>query len=110
MRSFYDDTDSDAGLLDLFGAPNKTMTPDISVMKAENLISETSLARSSGFGFSEVMSGFIHVDNGLIGDKKEDYESAANTGKALCEAARLFLSIKAWNTETSKYCKTNCQL
>lgn len=79
------------------------MQAEIDVIKAENLILETSVAKSSGIGFSEVMSGFIHVADDLDGDKKEDYEIAANTGKSLCEAARFLLSVKTWNTETSEY-------
>jgi hypothetical protein len=46
------------------------------------------------------MSGYIHVGDGLEGDKIEDYQTAAKTARSLCEEARFFLSVKAWDTET----------
>ncbi len=91
------------GIIDLFGTPeHKPSNPDVSIIKAENLISETRAAKVNGFGFSEVMSGFIHVADHMSGGKKEDFEVAAKAARGLCQAARFFLSVKAWNTDTSK--------
>jgi hypothetical protein len=48
------------------------------------------------------MSGYIHVGAGLDRDAIEDYETAAKTARGLCEEARFFLSVKAWDTEKSE--------
>ncbi len=56
----------------------------------------------SGVSFSEIMSGHIHVGTNIIGNRKEDFELAARTARGLCEGARFFFSIKAFNTETCK--------
>lgn len=91
--------------LDLFGEPQfpvemrRVTATDLQVAKASALIEETKVSQSSGYGFSEVMSGFIHVAAGLDGDELEDYETASKTAEGLCEAARFFLSVKAWDTQ-----------
>lgn len=72
------------------------------ITRAYHEVERTKAEKADGFGFSEVMSGYIHVGEGVEGDKIEDFETAAKTAKGLCEQARFFLSIKAWNTETSK--------
>lgn len=96
--------------LDLFADPHqyaqesrqleRVDTKDI--FDATRLVEATRAAKANGFGFSEVMSGFIHVGEGIQGDKIEDYETAAKTAKGLCQGARFFLSVKAWDTDTSK--------
>jgi choline dehydrogenase-like flavoprotein len=70
------------------------------IKEATDLVRATRAANANGFGFSEVMSGYIHVGKGLDGDKIEDYQTAAKTARGLCEEARFFLSVKAWDTQT----------
>jgi choline dehydrogenase-like flavoprotein len=97
-------------ILDLFAEPRQyaegRRTPQpadtIGISEATSLVASTKAAKANGFGFSEVMAGFIHVGKGLEGDKISDYETAAKTAKGLCEGARFFLSVKAWDTDTSK--------
>lgn len=96
-------------MLDLFAEPHqyasaKTMlqrNDTTGLREATSLVTKTREAQSNGFGFSEVMSGYVHVGEGIEGCKIEDYQTAAKTAKGLCEEARFFLSVKAWNTETS---------
>lgn len=52
-----------------------------------------------GIGFTEVMSGFIHNNPNLKEDNKETYELAHRVAKSLCESARFFLSVQAFNTK-----------
>ena len=95
-------------ILDLFGEPfqfaegqkvlRRRDTKIIS--EATDLVKTTREAKVNGFGFSEVMSGYIHVGKGLEGDKVEDFDTAARTARGLCEEARFFLSVKAWDIET----------
>ncbi|RDW87272.1 FAD protein [Coleophoma crateriformis] len=103
--------------LDLFGDPQYPLEERVSrnnmdsmktadlddeekkISIAKTLIEETRLTQASGYGFSEIMSGYIHVGDGLVGSKREDYETAAKTARGLCESARFFLSVKAWDTE-----------
>jgi len=54
---------------------------------------------AAGFGFTEVMSGFIHHDESMIGDDRETYELAHRVAKSLCESARFFLSVQAFDTQ-----------
>jgi hypothetical protein len=95
-------------ILDLFAAPHqyKKIIPRRQdterIAEAEMIVKATREAHVSGFGFSEVMSGYIHVDDGLDGEAIEDYETAAKTARGLCEEARFFLSVKAWDTEKSE--------
>jgi choline dehydrogenase-like flavoprotein len=97
-------------ILDLFAAPRQytqaRQTPSRQdterIAEAEKIVKATREAHVSGFGFSEVMSGYIHVGAGLDRDAIEDYETAAKTARGLCEEARFFLSVKAWDTEKSE--------
>jgi hypothetical protein len=96
-------------VLNLFGEPgqyddfdecHKLRRADTArLAKAQSVIERTREAKANGFGFSEVMSGYIHVGDGIEGDMLSDYETAAKTAKGLCEQARFFLSVKAWDTE-----------
>lgn len=63
-----------------------------SVEKAENMITKAIEANCEGFGFTEVMSGYIH-----IGDSIKDFDLACSTARGLCEGARFFLSVNSWN-------------
>ncbi|KAL3427916.1 Cholesterol oxidase 2 [Phlyctema vagabunda] len=92
-------------ILDLFGEPQfpiekrRISTQDTRIIDARSLIEATKASQANGYGFSEVMSGYIHIGDGLVGDKVEDFQTAAKTAQGLCEAARFFLSVKAWDTE-----------
>ncbi|TAQ91395.1 hypothetical protein B7494_g351 [Chlorociboria aeruginascens] len=95
------------GIINLFGEPQHSLekrhleTLDFDtkrVATASALIEDTKLTKSSGFGFSEVMSGFIHVGEHMTGDKEQDFQTAAKAARGLCEASRFFLSVKAWDT------------
>ena len=63
----------------------------------EKLIDVAKDDRTSGIGFTEVMSGFIH-----IGDDIEDFDLATKIARSECEAARFFLSVKSFDTEDCK--------
>jgi hypothetical protein len=96
--------------LDLFGEPQNAPTAqelepdDVEEIQEDRAISDMSaMIRNAkdidagGFGFTEVMSGYIHKGDGMMGDKKETYEIAYRMGKSLCESARFFLSIQSYN-------------
>lgn len=70
------------------------------IATASALVANTKSEKASGFGFTEIMSGYIHYGLGIQGDKLADYETAAKTARGLCEQARFFLSVKAWDTDT----------
>ncbi|EAQ86461.1 hypothetical protein CHGG_07714 [Chaetomium globosum CBS 148.51] len=101
-------------ILDLLGEPQhkpKRMRPShkreqINVLEEQDSISVANkVIRSardvsaSGIGFTEVMSGFIHPDEDLKEDNKDTYELAHRMAKSLCESARFFLSVQAFNTK-----------
>jgi choline dehydrogenase-like flavoprotein len=96
------------GLLDLFAPPGQFDDQSLTLRRANTsriatateLVHETRAMKANGFGFSEVMSGYIHYGEGIQGDKQADFETAAKTARGLCEEARFFLSVKAWDTET----------
>lgn len=98
-------------VLDLFGKPGQfeddfaliQRVNTIGIATATKQIDETSAAEANGIGFSEVMTGYIHVGEGIEGDKIEDFETAAETAEGLCEQSRFFLSVKAWDTMLSKF-------
>ncbi|KAH6699057.1 hypothetical protein BKA61DRAFT_496631 [Leptodontidium sp. MPI-SDFR-AT-0119] len=102
------DLETKNDMLDLFGEPhqyaeNKKVLQrkdTTGIRDATSLVKATREVKANGFGFSEVMSGYIHVGEGIEGDKIEDFETAAKTAKGLCEEARFFLSVKAWDTDT----------
>ena len=101
MQIDYDTSNTQGGgLLDLLGFPKHIQSGDPGIIKAEALIQETKVSKVSGFEFSEVMEGFIHFGRNMTADSPADYEVAARTGRARCESARFFLSVKAWDTTT----------
>jgi hypothetical protein len=59
------------------------------------LIAKARDGNISGIGFTEVMSGFIHIGDDDVGD----FELATRIAESNCEAARFFLSVKSWDTE-----------
>ncbi|KAL1840066.1 hypothetical protein VTJ49DRAFT_842 [Mycothermus thermophilus] len=107
------------GILDLFGEPQHlpmrhqqqqnnslgmVMSQDqdeeqSSLDIAHAVIRDARDLNASGFGFTEVMSGFVHHDTtGLSEDDRETYELAYRVAKSRCESARLFVSVQAFNT------------
>lgn len=104
------DYETKNAILNLFSEPHQyaegrrrlRRSDSTGMTDATSMITTTREAQANGFGFSEVMSGFIHVGDGIEGENIEDYETAAKTAKGLCQAARFFLSVKAWDTDTSK--------
>lgn len=103
-------------ILDLFGEPahhpkrrRRKNEEEMSLQRAEmdsvkdavHVISSADAIKASGFGFTEVMSGFVHHDEvGMKEDKRSTYDLAYRTAKSLCESARFFLSVQAFNTNT----------
>lgn len=101
-------------ILDLFGEPKhqprRTLYPnsddiateradDASINGAEHVIESAAAVKAEGFGFTEVMSGFIHHDEkGMNQDVRATYDLAYRTAQSLCESARFFLSVQAFNT------------
>jgi hypothetical protein len=82
------------GTLNLFGKPKFPVIHDADLEATEKLIAAARDDQTSGIGFTEVMSGFIH-----IGDDVDDFELATKIARSECEAARFFLSVKSWDTE-----------
>lgn len=80
--------------MNLFGKPEFPVLQDADLEATERLIDAAKDDQTSGIGFTEVMSGFIH-----IGDDVEDFDLATKIARSECEAARFFLSVKSWNTE-----------
>lgn len=73
-----------------------------SVDNAESVIDSAAAIQANGFGFTEVMSGFIHHDEtGMKKDSRSTYDLAYRTAQSLCESARFFLSVQAFNTSTT---------
>ncbi|EJT76957.1 cholesterol oxidase [Gaeumannomyces tritici R3-111a-1] len=118
------------GILDLFGQPAhqpravphgpelfkfqqkqsgqhlpRTLTLDErkEVEKAANAINKAQAMRAGGFGFTEVMCGYVHGDPKMKEDCRETYELACRTAKSRCESARFFLSVQAFNTKDMLY-------
>ncbi|KAL1870800.1 hypothetical protein VTK73DRAFT_2429 [Phialemonium thermophilum] len=105
-------SEEENGILDLFGEPrhkpdfdDQSVTADgeeeedRSIMTATAVISEAAIFKATGFGFTEVMSGFIHYDPNMKEDNRATYELAYRIAKSLCESARFFLSVQAFNTK-----------
>lgn len=85
------------GTLNLFGKPRFPVIDDAGTEATEKLIDVAKDDQTSGIGFTEVMSGFIH-----IGDDVKDFDLAAKIARSECEAARFFLSVKSFDTEDCK--------
>lgn len=96
--------------LNLFGEPKhipeafmdaSSDDESYSIMTATDTIDRAMAVRASGFGFTEVMSGYIHYDELMKEDEREIYELANRTARRLCESARFFLSVQAYNTKVT---------
>ncbi|KAI1438703.1 glucose-methanol-choline oxidoreductase [Xylaria sp. CBS 124048] len=109
------------GILDLFGSPRyakhggRTSRLELERLKLEEQEEEQGIYHAhksiasarrmndGGFSFTEVMSGHIHRlhrDDSSYRDNIDDYELAARTARSLCETARFFLSVKAFDTRS----------
>ncbi|CAK7234399.1 hypothetical protein SCUCBS95973_008922 [Sporothrix curviconia] len=111
-ESIGDQTDDSASLgvvdmdsiLDDFGSEDEDAdSENESVGDATKMIERASRMRAGGFGFTEVMSGFLHsVDSDTSATFSNDqscaYEAAYRRGESLCEGARFFLSVQAFDT------------
>ncbi|KAI1005810.1 hypothetical protein K3495_g2408 [Podosphaera aphanis] len=73
-------------------------SPRTNKKDAISCIKEAQAACRGGVEFSEIMSGYIHAGEEIKNEKIENYDSAAKIAKGLCEEARLFLSVKTWDT------------
>ncbi|KAK0739263.1 hypothetical protein B0T21DRAFT_346593 [Apiosordaria backusii] len=71
----------------------------ISINTAKKVMDKARIVKASGIGFTEVMSGFLHADKNMTEDNRATYELAHRIGKSLCESARFFLSVQAFNTK-----------
>ena len=102
------------GIIDLFGEPahpplrNMPPSQDSSVLEelgsmtmASDVVSSAKAMRASGFGFTEVMTGFVHHDPNLKTDERETYELAYRTARSRCESARFFLSVQSFDTAST---------
>lgn len=115
------DVDTKNGTLNLFGHPQHSRhdvhhrphsnsvsvkeiideaQEDVRISTAKNTITTASRLNDSGFGFTEVMSGFIHRGKGLKRDNIDTYELAARTAKSLSETARFFLSVQSFDVRS----------
>ncbi|KAJ7057776.1 hypothetical protein C8F01DRAFT_1151027, partial [Mycena amicta] len=89
------------GILDLFGKPQHPHydAEAISINEACAVIQRADMEKADGFTFTELFDGFIHSDPRLTEDNKEAYERAYRRAESLCESARLFLSVEAFDTK-----------
>ncbi|KAL1897428.1 hypothetical protein Sste5346_004165 [Sporothrix stenoceras] len=78
-----------------------------SVHRANQIIERAARKRAGGFGFTEVMSGFLHRcdtsshangDCSMKEDRRDIYELAYRRAESLCESARFFLSVQSFDT------------
>ncbi|KAK6209218.1 hypothetical protein LQW54_006538 [Pestalotiopsis sp. IQ-011] len=98
------------GILDLFGSPqygrgiadesDDEQSDVISISSASDVIKSAQRMNDAGFGFTEVMSGFIHHDQGLKEETQQSYDLAARIAESRCESARFFLSVQSFNTRS----------
>lgn len=88
------DYDTRNGVLDLFGRPAHSHPLPDELRKAERLVKEAVHSAAEGIEFTEVMSGYINVQ-----DDVEDFKIAADAAAAAGSSARFFLSVHAWNTD-----------
>ncbi|KAK6075726.1 glucose-methanol-choline oxidoreductase [Seiridium cupressi] len=100
------------GILDLFGSPqfgydgyedsdDENEKEEIaSISSVSDVIKSAQRMNDGGFGFTEVMSGFIHHDQGLKQETQQSYDLAARIAESRCESARFFLSVQSFNTRS----------
>lgn len=76
----------------MFGSPAFPVPRNRSVDNLTEKIARSESTDSSGVGFAEVMSGFIHV-----GEDVGDFKHATELARSRSECARFFLSVKSWD-------------
>jgi hypothetical protein len=69
------------------------------IHSAHNAIEMAARMKANGFGFTEVMSGFLHK-GAAADDLRSTYELSYRTAKSLCESARFFLSVQAFDVRS----------
>ena len=84
-------------MLNLFGRPAHPIPQEGKLKHAEKIIDEAQAAMTNSIAFTEVMEGFMYIGNDI-----NDFTIASNAGRAACNAARFYLSVHAWNTDTCK--------
>ncbi len=72
-----------------------------SIISTSKTISGADALQAGGFGFTEVMSGFLHRDANMKEDQRDTYDLAYRSAKSLCESARFFLSVQSFNVKTT---------
>ncbi|CAJ2507452.1 Uu.00g086380.m01.CDS01 [Anthostomella pinea] len=101
-------------VLDLFGAPQhpharrkckwaehmEEKVENTRISKAHSSMAAAVKMKDGGFGFTEVMSGYVHRDHGFKRDNPDAYILSARMAKSLCETARFFLSVQSFNTRS----------
>ncbi|KAK2756567.1 hypothetical protein FQN54_005460 [Arachnomyces sp. PD_36] len=90
------DYETENGTLDLFGAPAKRLpAADEEYSRALALIKNAQDSSKEGTTFSEIMNGYMYVGSDI-----EDFDAAANVAKGSCSMARLFISVRSWDTDS----------
>ncbi len=86
----------------MLGCPKFPLPLDEGIERVANIIAKATDNKSAGVGFSEVMSGFIHV-----GHDVGDFNDAANLARSRSESARFFLTVTSWDTAECKFGTNN---
>ncbi|KAF7332546.1 FAD/NAD(P)-binding domain-containing protein [Mycena kentingensis (nom. inval.)] len=98
------------GVLDLFGEPAHrpaTFLQLTGLLEAQGIIRKADMEKANGITFNELLSGFIHPDPRLIADDQETYKRASRRAESLCQGARVFLTVDAFNTNLFVKSSTN---
>lgn len=82
----------------MFGCPKFPLPRDEGIERVANIIAKATDNKSAGLGFSELMSGFIHVGHDVV-----DFNDAANLARSRSESARFFLTLMSWDTTERKF-------
>jgi hypothetical protein len=82
----------------MFGKPRFPLPIDESINLLEEAIEKSIENKIPGVGFSEVMTGFIHVGRDVT-----DFEIATKLARSCCESARFFLTVKSWDTAECEF-------
>ncbi|KAK5676539.1 hypothetical protein LTS10_010840 [Elasticomyces elasticus] len=88
------DYDSRNGTLDLFGQPRHFPQMAGNLKTAYDTIKAAAASDAQGIQFTEVMSGFITIE-----DEIEDFDIAYNAAASAGSSARFFLSVHAWDID-----------
>lgn len=88
------DYETTNGLLDLEKRPKHVWPMDGPLKRAHDTVHQALNCSSQGIAFTQVMSGFMNVE-----DDVKDFDVAFDSGTAAGATARFFLSVRAWNTD-----------